>query len=65
MHVKLIGTFSKSIRQHNTGGAITRNNASLACMTMIEPDTGWFDIVEIPTCNIDEVTGGNNEYTDK
>ena len=34
-------------------------------MTMIEPETGWFEIVEIPTFNLDEVTAGNDEYIDK
>ena len=35
---------------------------SLTCMTMIDPATGWFDIVQIPTFNLDEVTAGNDEY---
>ena len=34
-------------------------------MTMIDPPTGWFKIVEIPTYNLDEVTGGNDDYIDK
>ena len=34
-------------------------------MTMIDPATGWFEIVEIPTFNLDEVTAGNDEYMDK
>ena len=29
---------------------------------MIEPVTGQFEIFEIPTYNLDEVTGGNDEY---
>ena len=31
-------------------------------MTMIYPSTGWFEIVEIPTYDLDEVMGGNDEY---
>ena len=38
---------------------------SLTCMTMIDPATGWFDIVEILTFDLDEVTAGNDEYIDK
>ena len=34
-------------------------------MTMIKPTTGWFEIVEIPTYELNEVTGGNDEYIDK
>ena len=65
MRVDLIGLYSKSIRQHQPGGAIIKNNVSLTCLKMIDPATGWFEIVEMPTYDLDEVTGGNNEYTDK
>ena len=34
-------------------------------MTMIDPATGWFEIVEIPTFDLEEVTIGNVEYIDK
>ena len=33
-------------------------------MTMIDPTTGWFKIFEIPTYDLEEVTGGNEEYID-
>ena len=61
----LIGPYIKSIRQQQPGGAIINNNVSLACMAMIDPAMGWFEIVGIPTYNIDEVTGPNYEYIDK
>ena len=32
---------------------------------VIDPATGWFDIVEIPTFDLEEVTIGNYEYIDK
>ena len=62
VHVDLIGTYSKSIRQHNPGGAIIRKNVKMTCMKIIDPATGWFDIVEIPMFNIDEVRVANDEY---
>ena len=34
-------------------------------MPMIEPTTSWFEIAEIPMLDLDEVTEGNDEYTDK
>ena len=34
-------------------------------MTMIEPVTGWLEIVDIPTYSLGEVTGDNDEYVDK
>ena len=34
-------------------------------MTIIDPATGWFEIVEVPCCDLNEVARGNNEYIDK
>ena len=34
-------------------------------MTMIYPAKGWFENFEVPTVDLDEVTGGNDEYIDK
>ena len=39
-----------------------QNDDSLTCMTMIDPVTGWFEIVKILTFDLDEVTAGNYEY---
>ena len=60
MHVDLIGPYRKSIRQQQPGGAVISKNYSMTWMNMIEPDTGWFVIIEIPTFNLDEVTSGND-----
>ena len=38
---------------------------SLNCMTIIDPATGWFEIVKIPTFDLNEVMAGNHEYIDK
>ena len=65
MHVDLIVSYSKSIRQQQIGGTIICNNASLTCMTIIGPATGWFKIVKIPMFDLEEVTIGNDEYIDK
>ena len=51
--------------QHQPSGSIVKINFSLTCMTMIDPAMGWFKIVEIPTFDLDAVTGGNDEYIDK
>ena len=40
---------------------IIKKDVSLTLMTVIDPDMGWFEIVEIQTFNIDEVTHGNDE----
>ena len=65
VHVDLIGPYSKSIIQQQSGRSIIKTNVSLTCMTMIDPATGWLKIVKIPTYNLDEVTGVNGEYIDK
>ena len=59
VHVDLIGTYSKSIRQKHQGGTVIRNNSSLTCMTIIDPSIGWFDIVEKPMFDLEEVTLGH------
>ena len=65
VHVYLIGTYIKSIRQHKPDGSIINNNVSLTCMTMIKLATGWFEIFEFPTYDLGEVTGGNDNYISK
>ena len=65
MHIELIGLYSESIRQQKPCGTVIRKNAILTCMTMIEPDKGWFDIAEIPTFDLEEVALGNDGYIDK
>ena len=61
----VLGPYNNSIRQQQPGGAIIKNNFSITCMTMIDPATSWFEISEIPTYNLDEVAGSNDEYIDK
>ena len=34
-------------------------------MTIINPATVWLEIAEIPTYDIDDITGNNDEYVDK
>ena len=47
VHVDLIGPYINSIRQHQPGGTVIRNNSSLTCMKMIDTTTGWFEIAGI------------------
>ena len=61
----LIGPCGKSIRQQQAGGAIIKNNVSLTRMTIFRPTTAWFEILKIPTYELGEVTGVNDEYIDK
>ena len=61
VHVELIGPYSKHIRQQNPGGAIINNNFILTCMKMIDPATSWFEMFKVPTYEIGEVMGVNDE----
>ena len=65
VHIDLIGQYSNSIIQQQTGGAIIWKNASLTFMTIIEPATGCLDIFKIPTFDLNEVMSVNYEYIDK
>ena len=65
MHVDLIDPYRKSTIQQHPGGSIIRKNVSLTCMMIIDPATGWFKIVQIPTFDLEEVTIGNDEYIDE
>ena len=56
VHVYLISPYSKSIRQYQPGGDIIKINVSLTCI---------FEIVKVPTYDLGEVTGINDEYVDK
>ena len=65
VHVDLIVPYIKSLRQQHPGGSVIQKNSILTCMMMIDPATGWFKIVEIPTFDLEDVTIGNDEYIDK
>ena len=65
MYVDLIGPYSKYIRQHQTGGSVIKNNVSLACMTILDPIMGWFEIFKMPIYDLDEVMGSNYLCIDK
>ena len=44
---------------------VTKKDVRLNCMTIIDPATGWFKILEVPCFDLDKVSRGNSEYIDK
>ena len=62
VYVDLVGPYSNYIRHQQLGSAIIKNNVSFTRMMIIDPATGWFEIVEVPMYDLNEVTGGNDEY---
>lgn len=65
VHVDLIGPYTVHINQRLPDGKLSRKEVQLTCMTMIDPATGWFEIAEVPSFNIDDVRKGNTQYIDK
>ena len=61
VHIELISTYSKYIRQHKTVVTTTKSDVSLICMIIIDLTMGWFEIFEVTTFHLNEVTGGNYE----
>ena len=48
VHINQVGTYYDSIIQQQQGGVIIKKYLSLICMTMIDPATGWLEIVKVP-----------------
>ena len=65
MHIDLLVTYHKYIIQHNLCGATMNSDFNLTYTTMINPETGWFEVVKVPTYDLDEATGFNITHIDK
>ena len=65
VHTDLIGPYSITAKQFQTDGSIVDKELSLTCMTMIDPVTGWFEIVEVPSYIVDDVKNKNQSSIDK
>ena len=46
VHTDLIGPYSITAKQTQPGGEIKEVDLQLTAMTMVDPATGWFEIVE-------------------
>lgn len=55
VHVDLIGPYSLLAQQEQPDGSQKQKEFQLTCMTMIDPDTGWFEIVEVPNYIIQDI----------
>ena len=55
VHTDLICPYSLTAKQNQPNGTIEEKEFSLTCMTMIDPVTGWFEIVEVPNYVIDDL----------
>ena len=65
MHTDLIGPYSITAKQTQPGGEIKEVDLHLTAMTMVDPATGWFEIVEVPYYNIKDVVNDKDNYIEK
>ena len=66
VHVDLIGPYAIHIRQVTIEEKIIEKEVKLMCMTMIDPASGWFEIAEVPSIDIEELKSkGNHQLIDK
>jgi hypothetical protein len=59
VHVDLIGPYIVTAKQQQPANKIVSTKLKLTCMTFINPATGWLEIAEVPTYDLDEVKAGN------
>ena len=55
VHIDLIGPYTINTKQFQPDGTIKEVELHLTCMTMIDPATGWFEIVEVPSLVIEDL----------
>ena len=48
VHTDLIGPYTVTTNQYQADGSTKEVTLQLTCMTMLDPVTGWFEIVEVP-----------------
>ena len=48
VHTDLIGPYTVTTNQYQVDGSVKEVTLQLTCMTMLDPVTGWFEIVEFP-----------------
>jgi hypothetical protein len=66
VHVDLIRPYTVTAKQQQPAKKIvSTGELKLTCMTFIDPATGWVEIAEVPTYDLDEVKAGTKEYIDK
>ena len=46
--IDLVVPYSLTAKQYQPDGSIQTKELQLTCMTMLDPATGWFEIVEVP-----------------
>ena len=62
VHTDLIGPYSITAKQTQPGRKIKEVELQLTAMTMVDPAMGWFEIVEVPYYNIEDIVNDKDNY---
>ena len=66
VHTDLVGPYSITAKQQQVDNTIKEVELQLTCMTIIDPATGWFEIIEVPNYIIEELnTKSTQDKIDK
>ena len=65
VHIDLIGPYSLTVKQSHPEGKIKEIGLELTAMTIVDPVTGWFEIIEVYYYSIDDVKSNEDNYIDK
>jgi hypothetical protein len=65
VHIDLIRLYMITAKQTQPGGEIKEIKLTLTAMTMVDPATGWFEIVEVPYYSIEDVKKDELNYINK
>ena len=65
VYTDLIGPYSITAKQTQPGSEIKEVELQLTAMTMVDPAMGWFEIIEVPYYNIEDVINNKDNYIDK
>ena len=65
MYTDLIEPYSITEKQTQPGGKIKEIELQLTAMTMVDPAMGWFEMVEVPYYNIEDIVNDKDNYINK
>ena len=65
MHTDLIRLYTITAKQIQLGGEIKEIELKLTAMTIVDPATGWFEIVEVLYYSIKNIKKDKQNYIDK
>jgi hypothetical protein len=65
VHIDLIGPYTVATKQRQPGNILKEVELCLIAMTMVDPATGLFEMVEVPYYDVKDIKKGNQDVIDK